>query len=152
MSSRIDSSVYFAFHSFELVGWLFVCFSFISWQHLRSNQYGYQLVTLRTHWKDNPQGPGPAIPFSHIILTLKLTSPRPILIMPSAWLAREKCQSLSDWFDYTRLAIQRGFESHDPSVEVVGSSHWLHGPVRQPDVHHVPGTSLRSDTLQNGPQ
>ena len=52
---------------------LFVCWSFTSWQHLRSYQDGYRpygdFIVL-PHWETRLLAPHPNIPFSQIILTL----------------------------------------------------------------------------------
>ena len=65
-----------------------------SWQHIRSFQDSYRLVTMDTHdeflvlhhWEARPPAPWPDIPFSHTLLTLESTSPSIILIMRSACL------------------------------------------------------------------
>ena len=86
---------------------LIVCSRCLSYQHLRSYQDGYRLVTARTHddfiilphWKTRPPAPWPDITRDHIIPTLSQPIPCPILIMPSAWVGSDNCKYLSHWFD-----------------------------------------------------
>ena len=85
--------------------WLFVCWSFMFWQHLKSYQEGYRLVTVCTHdnciglfhWETRLAAPCPDIPPIHIILTLNQLYLAPILIMPSTWLGSDKYNVLSHW-------------------------------------------------------
>ena len=73
--------VFFSFFPLQfkiVVTWLISCWSFRSWQHLRSYSVRYRLVTLHTygdyivlpHWEIRLLAPWPNIPLSHIILTL----------------------------------------------------------------------------------
>ena len=82
---------------------------FTSFQHLRSYQGGYWLVTVsthadfivRSHLDIRLLASWPAILLSHIILTLSKTSPCPIIILLSVQRGSDKCQfwNLLVWFD-----------------------------------------------------
>ena len=89
-------NIYIIYVQRELVNY----WSFAPWQHPRSYQNGYQLVTGCPHgdfivlplWKIRPPAPLPDIPLSHIILTLSQPSPCHILIRPSTWLGSKEYQ------------------------------------------------------------
>ena len=119
----------------------FVCCCFTSYQHLRSHQDGYLLMTMHTrddfivlpHWEARLLAPWPDIPLSHIILT-DSASPCPILIMPSAWLWSDKYQFESHWF-YTldQGSIPQG---SDLQISQNGSGHSTHSAIPYgPDSH-----------------
>ena len=73
---------------------------FTSWQHLRSYQDGYWVVTVHTHgnfillphWDSKLPASWPDFTVSHIILTLSLTSHWPFQIMASTKLGKVKCK------------------------------------------------------------
>ena len=81
----------------DRVGWLVS--SFISWQHLRSYQNGYWLVTVHTHgdfivlphWETRPSAP--RLPtLSYYPVNQPISLPCVILIMQNLWLGSDKYQ------------------------------------------------------------
>ena len=81
------------------------CWQFLSWPYLRSYLDGYRLVTMRTHgdfivlsqWQTRLPAP-----WSHYMITHSSRypdsgpiSPCPILIIPNAWLGRDKYKLFS---------------------------------------------------------
>ena len=87
--------------------WLVGCWRFSSWQHLRSYQDGYRLVTMCTYHQCRSPAPWPDIPLSHLILCLpyannaeRLARKWQVLIFKSLlWLDKcsSSCMDLNHW-------------------------------------------------------
>ena len=105
LCSEYPTSTYPPPSGLKLVG----CWGFISWQHLRSYQDGYWLVTVSTHGapqccpigKSGHQHHNLISPQSHYPET-ELTSPCPIILMQSSRLGRNKYQFYKSllWLDW----------------------------------------------------
>ena len=114
-----------------VISWVVGCGSFMSWQHIRSYQDEYQLVTMHSWWLYS------AAPLGHQFMVLvasshypdtEPTSPFPILIMLSAWLGSDNYQFSCHWFDSTWFELMRSKSPYFPKQETTLNSFGL--PVR----------------------
>ena len=97
----------------------------MSWQHLRSYQNGYPLVTVHPHvdltvlphWETRPPVLWPDIPLSHYPDTV-LTSPCPILLMVHARVGCDKCQFYKIWpgWDFNSTFFMGSLHSTDSAT------------------------------------